>query len=153
MKRIPTMAMVDKRAGPALLYVLGDPYSRFSACKIGITQQLEGRLFGIFGNGRRHVYLPDGMAVFSLYSVQDWQQAAKLESALLRVFHDHKTDTRTLGWLALKPAQVDLVIDVLAEQLGIECEQCDFPYHRWDDDKHPRYYQPWRRSFEGRENT
>lgn len=131
----------------SFLYILGDPYCRVSACKIGITQRLEERLFCLFGNGRRHVYLPDGMAVFSLYSVPDWKQAAELERALLRVFHDHKADTRTLGWLALKPVKIDLVVDLLAEHLGIECEQCNFPYFRWNDDKHPRRYNPLERSF------
>lgn len=146
------LELADKRAGPAFLYVVGDPYSRFAACKVGITQQLEGRLFHLFGGSRRHAYLPDGMAVFSLYRLPRWAQAAELESALLRVFRDHKADSRTLGWLALKPARVDLVIDVLAEHLGMECEPCDFPYFRWNDDKHPRRYHHWGRNFEAIKN-
>lgn len=127
------MAMDDRRAGPAFFYVLGDPYSRFPASKIGITQRLENRLLHIYSNTRRHAHLPDGMAVFSFYSLPDWQQAAELETALLRTFRDRKTDARTLGWLAVKPGMIDLAIDVTAERLGVDCQQSDFPYVRWSD--------------------
>ncbi len=127
------MAMVDERAGPAFFYIVSDPYSREPASKIGITQRLEKRLLHINSNTRRHGMLPDGMAVFSLYSLPSWQQAAELESALFRSFHGHKTDRRTLGWLALKPGMIDLAIDVMAERLGVECEQCNFNYVRWSD--------------------
>jgi hypothetical protein len=123
--------MADKRAGQAFFYIVGDPYSRKPASKIGITQRLQKRLFHIYSNTRRHSFLPEGMAVFSLYSLPSWQLAAELERALLRTFHGHKTDARTLGWLALKPGMIDLAIDVTAEHLGIECEQCDFDYVRW----------------------
>ncbi|HHR9696937.1 TPA: GIY-YIG nuclease family protein [Salmonella enterica subsp. enterica serovar Mbandaka] len=128
------MAMDDRRAGRAFLYVLGDPCSRFSASKIGITQRLENRLLHIYSNTRRHTHLPDGMAVFSLYSLPNWQQAAELERALLRTFRTHKTDARTLGWLALKPGMIDLAIDVTAERLGVDCQQSDFSYVRWSHD-------------------
>lgn len=126
------MAMADKRAGPTFFYIVSDPYSREPASKIGITQRLQKRLSHIYSNTRRHSLLPDGMAVFSLYSLPSWHQAAELEMALLRTFHGHKTDARTLGWLALKPGMIDLAIDVTAERLGIEREQCDFDYVRWN---------------------
>ena len=100
------MAMVDRRAGPTFFYIVSDPYSRVPASKIGITQRLEKRLLHIYSNTRRRGMLPDGMAVFSLYSMPSWQQAAELESALFRSFHGHKTDRRTLGWLALKPGMI-----------------------------------------------
>jgi hypothetical protein len=136
--------MADKRAGPAFLYVLGDPYSRFVASKIGITQRLEKRLSHIYSNTRRHTNLPDGMAVFSLYSLPNWHQAAELERALLSTFRDHKTDARTLGWLALKPNIIDRAVVVMAERLGIECEQHDFHYERrnHEDDKTPSELPP-----------
>lgn len=132
MKRKPATAMDDRRAGPAFFYVLGDSYSRFAMSKIGITQQLEGRLLHIFSNSR----LPDGIAVFSLYALANWQQAAELERALLRFFDDHKADSRTLAWIARKPGVIDATIDVIAEHLGLECEQLHFPYVRWNDQQH-----------------
>lgn len=134
MKRNPIMAMVDKRAGPAFLYVVGDPYSRVAMSKIGITENLRQRMESVFtGNLRRHKFLPEGIAAFSCYRMKNRQQAAILELTLLHAFHDHKTDRRTLGWLALKPGMIDLAIDVTAERLGIECEQCNFNYVRWSD--------------------
>lgn len=108
MKRKPATTMDDRRAGPAFFYVLGDPYSRFAMSKIGITQQLEGRLLHIFSNSR----LP------------------------VRFFHDDKADRRTLAWLARKPGVIDLTIDVIAHHLGLECQQLHFPYVRWSHMQH-----------------
>jgi hypothetical protein len=123
--------MDDRRAGPGFFYVLGDPYSRFAMSKIGITQRLENRLLHIFSQSCR---LPDGFAVFSLYSLPDWYQAAELERAVLRFFHNDKADSRTLAWIARKPGVIDLTIDEIAEHLGLECQQLDFSYVRWSHD-------------------
>lgn len=124
----------ETRQALAYLYVIGDPYCRFTMSKIGITGNQRQRMESVFtGNLRRHTFLPEGFAAFSCYRMKDQQQAAFLELALLHAFRDHKTDRRTLGWIALKPGMIDLAIDVTAERLGIECEQCDFSYVRWSD--------------------
>ncbi len=59
-----------------------------------------------------------------------------LTRALLRFFDDHKADSRTLAWIARKPGVIDATIDVIAEHLGLECEQLHFPYVRWNDQQH-----------------
>lgn len=123
-------------AGRAVsLYVVGDPYSRLSACKIGITRGLETRLAQIYVDVRRRTFLPDGMRLFSLYGLPDWQQAAELERALLRAFQEHKTDARTLGWLKLNPGTVDLAIDIMAMRLGLNCQKRDFSYVQWSHER------------------
>jgi hypothetical protein len=124
--------MIEKNdSGQAFFYVVGDPHSRLPACKIGITRNLGSRLAQVYRNERRHAFLPEGMALFSSYRLPEWQQAADLEKALLRYFRGSKADARTLGWLSIKPAQVDLAIDITALSLGLECLKHDFVYRRW----------------------
>lgn len=126
----------SRRAATACFYILGDPYSRFDACKIGITNRLENRLINFYCDNKRHVYLPDGFTVFALYLLPNWQQAEELERAVLRYFKDHKKWDRSLGWLELKPGMVDVSIDVIADDLGLEWEQIGFPYVRWYETGH-----------------
>ncbi|MGP1613623.1 MAG: hypothetical protein ACTS5Y_00925 [Pollutimonas bauzanensis] len=127
---------------PAYFYILGDPYERFAMSKIGITRRLEARLLHIFSQGCR---LPDGIAVFSLYVFPDWQQAAQLESVLLRVFHDQKANSRTLAWIALKPSVIDLRVDLVADAFGLDWTQIHFPYRRWNGEQHA---SAWRKAIE-----
>ena len=117
----------------AYFYILGDPYNRFAISKIGITQNLENRLLHIYSRENR---LQDGVAVFGLYALPDRLQAAELERTLLRVFRRDKADSRTLAWIAIKPAEIDLRVDLVAEHLGLEWSEIHFPYRRWQGEPH-----------------
>lgn len=137
----------EKRARRAFFYILGDPLELTPMSKIGITQQLEGRLRHIFSRSRFR--LPEGLAVSALYVLPDWQQAAELERALLRLFADHKATARTLAWIALKPSMIELRVDLVADALGLEWSQIHFPYRRWNGEPHaPAWRQAGEEAFE-----
>ncbi|EGQ8546249.1 hypothetical protein GOZ70_24185 [Vibrio parahaemolyticus] len=119
--------------GKAHLYLVGDPYSRFDAVKVGITRSLPRRLNQIFtSDGRRRVFLRDGLSLFSAYTVTSWDQAKKIEAAILRRHSAYKSDSRTQGWLFVKPADVDVEIDLIAEAIGVNIEPFCFDFTRWE---------------------
>ena len=126
---------------PAFLYVIGDPHSRRSYSKVGITSNLRVRMNQLFADPRRKALLPDGLACFCAWQLRDMKSAARLEKALLQRNRNSYSDKRTLGWLQLKPAFIAIQVDVIADELGLGLEEADFGFCRWEGEEPS--YEDW----------
>lgn len=116
------------RSGTTYLYVLGDPCRRKwrHGCKVGISTHPYLRMKQLFVGNERKQLLPYGMKLWRLYRFESKDQALQLESALLRYLAEFKAFRGSREWFTCSWAVPEMVIDIMARNLRVDYQICDF---------------------------